>query len=450
MNDKKVTRRGFLGAATAAGVFTIAPRHVLGGPKHKAPSDRLNIAGIGIGGKGGGDLAAVESENIVALCDVDLDYATRIIKKYPKARVYQDYRRLLDEGKDIDGVMVATPDHTHAVISLAAMNADKHIFCQKPMAHDVYEARLLAKTAKETGLATQMGIQGHSKEGSRLICEWIWDGAIGEIHEVDVWCSLTYYPWGHEGWSSPWGGKRPTETPPVPPKLAWDLWLGPAPTRAYHPAYHPKIWRCWWDYGSGMMGDRGVHTLDPVFWAMKLDAPKTIEATSTGLNPDTHPLASIVTYEFDARADMPPVTIKWFDGIVPPRPEGVANDVDLGDNQGGIVFKGTKGMLTCGRYGGNPRLLPEQLMKEYKRPPQTIPRIAHPHAVGWVKACKGGPPAMAEFGYAGPLNEMCCLGNVAKRVEGRLEWDAENLRVTNNPEANRYIRKEYRKGWSLS
>ncbi|MCX5644001.1 MAG: Gfo/Idh/MocA family oxidoreductase [Phycisphaerae bacterium] len=279
MSQQSISRRRLLGTAAATtAAFTIVPRHVLGGAQHTAPSEKLNIAGIGVGGMGKSNLSQLESENIVALCDVDHVYAAGTFKKYPQAKVYTDYREMLDKEKGIEAVMIATPDHTHAVISMEAMRRGKHVYCQKPLTHDVYEARMLAKAARETGVTTQMGIQGHSMEGARLIGEWIADGAIGEVREVDAWCSLSYYPFGHAYWSSKWS-RRPKDTPPVPATLNWDLWLGPAPQRPYHPAYHPAVWRCWWDFGSGMMGDRGAHTLDPVVWALKLGHPTSIEAT---------------------------------------------------------------------------------------------------------------------------------------------------------------------------
>jgi predicted dehydrogenase len=237
-------RRRFLATTAMASAITILPRHVLGGAGQTPPSEKVNIAGIGVGGMGGANLQALKSQNIVALCDVDHEYAAHTFKEYPNAKLYTDYREMLDKQKDIEAVLIGTPDHTHALISMAAMKAGKHVYCQKPLTHDVYESRMLAKTAKELGLVTQMGIQGHSTDDLRTICEWIWDGAIGEVREVDAWCSLTYYPWGHEGWSSQWG-VRPKETPPSPAKLNWDLWLGPAPYRPYHRAYHPATWRCW-------------------------------------------------------------------------------------------------------------------------------------------------------------------------------------------------------------
>jgi predicted dehydrogenase len=448
MSGKNINRRCFLAGAAMTTAATIVPRHVMGGAGNTAPSEKLNIAGIGVGGMGASNLRQLESENIVALCDVDHEYAAETFKRYPKAKVYTDFRKMLDKQSDIDAVMIATPDHTHAVIAAEAMRRRKHVYCQKPLTHDVYESRTLAKIAKETGVTTQMGIQGHSMEGGRLICEWIWDGAIGRVTEVDAWCSLSYYPFGHEWWSSKWS-RRPKETPPVPATLDWDLWLGPAPERPYHPAYHPGVWRCWWDFGCGMMGDRGAHTLDPVFWALKLGHPTSVEATSLDLNPDTHPVASIVTYQFPARGDLPPVKLTWYDGLRAPRPAELEDGRRMGNTEGGSLFKGSEGKLVAGVYGEDPRLIPESRMKAYKTPDKTIPRVEGSHEMDWVRACKSGSRAGADFEYSGLLTEICLLGNVARRVDARIEWDAENMKVTNLPEANKYVRTEYREGWSL-
>jgi predicted dehydrogenase len=448
MSKPTISRRRLLAAATASAGITVVPRHVLGGPPHTPPSEKLGIAGIGVGGMGKSNLSQLETENIVALCDVDHAYAGGTFQKYPQAKVYTDFRQMLDKEKGIDAVLVATPDHTHAVISLEAMRRRKHVYCQKPLTHDVYEARMLAQAARATGVTTQMGIQGHSGEGARLICEWIADGAVGEVHEVDAWCSLSYFPFGHAYWSSKWN-RRPEDMPPVPATLNWDLWLGPGPQRPYHPAYHPAVWRCWWDFGCGMMGDRGAHTLDAAVWALKLGYPTSIEATSLDLNLDTHPLASVVTYQFPARAGLPPVKLTWYDGLRAPRPLELEDGRQMGHAEGGLLFKGTKGKLVGGVYGESPRLIPESRMKEYKLPAQTIPRVEGSHEQDWVRACKAGRRAGADFEYSALLTEICLLGNVAKRVDARIEWDGPNMRVTNLPEAQKYIQPPYREGWTL-
>ncbi len=438
-----ISRRGFL--ATGTGFAVAAAPRAFG----LSPNERLNIAGIGVGGMGGANLRALESENIVALCDVDHTYAAKTIERYPKATRHTDYRLMLEKQKDIDAVVIGTPDHTHAVIAMAAMRAGKHVYCQKPLTHTVFEARKLAEAAKETGVCTQMGIQGHSGRGAREVCEWIRAGVIGEVREVIAWCSLTYYPWGHASWSSPVGA-RPEECPPVPEHVDWDLWLGPAPLRPYHPCYHPRTWRSWWDFGCGMMGDRGAHTLDPIFWALELGQPERIDASNTDLNPETHPIASIVRYEFGARGERPPVSVTWYDGLQPPRHPAIDNPRLLGDGEGGALFIGEEGLLTCGTYGNGPRLLPEAKMADFTPPPETLPRIKGSHEMDWVRACKAGQPAGADFSYAGPLTEVALLGNVAKRLPAQiLEWDSAAMAFPNSEEATALANPAYRSGWSL-
>jgi len=448
---RNLTRREILKAGTllaGAASVSIVPRHVLGGPRNVSPSEKMNIAGIGVGGMGGANVGNLRDENIVALCDVDHVYAAHTFQQFPKAKTYHDYRLMLDQQKDIDGVVIGTPDHTHAVISMAAIKHGKHVYCQKPLTHTVYEARMLAQAAKEYKVATQMGIQGHSMEGHRLVCEWVAAGLIGEVREVDAWCSLTYYPWGHAGWSSRWPEHLPKDTPPAPVSLDWDLWIGPAAMRPYHRAYHPATWRCFWDFGCGMMGDRGAHTLDTVVSALKLGPPLDVEATSCGGTADVHPLSAIVTFHFAERQGMPPLKLTWYEGTRPPRP------ADLEDGhgvpaEGGVFIKGTQGTIMAGVYGESPRIIPEKRMQEVKLPPKTLPRVKGSHEQDWVRACKTGTPAGADFAYSGPLTETCLLGNVAKRVDSRIVWDAENLKITNLPDANRYVRSEYRAGWEL-
>ncbi|MHC4302215.1 MAG: Gfo/Idh/MocA family protein [Planctomycetota bacterium] len=435
-----MSRRDFVGGAAAAAAFTIVPRHVLGGAGHTPPSEKLNIAGIGAGGKGAGDIGGVSSENIVALCDVDDEKAAETYKKFPKAAKYRDFRKMLEKEKSIDAVVVATPDHVHAPASMMAIKMGKHVYCEKPLTHSVYEARMLTEAARKYRVATQMGNQGHSGEGTRLICEWIWAGAIGEVREVHAWTNRPIWPQGID---------RPEETPPVPPTLAWDLWLGPAPYRPYHPAYLPFKWRGWWDFGTGALGDMACHIIDPVFWALKLGHPKSVEAISTSVNSETAPKASIIYYEFGAREGMPPVKMTWYDGeLMPPKPDELEEGRRMGSRNGGALFVGDKGKLMCGCYGKNPRLIPETAMQAYERPPKTIPRVEGHHK-DWLNACKGGKPACSNFDYSGPLTEAVLLGNLAIRAGKRLEWDGENMRVTNVPEANRYVRRDYRAGWTL-
>ncbi|MEM7392356.1 MAG: Gfo/Idh/MocA family oxidoreductase, partial [Verrucomicrobiota bacterium] len=424
-------------------------RHVLGGPEHTPPSEKLNIAGIGIGGMGRSNLRNCEKEQIAALCDVDHNYAKKTFDRYPQAKRYTDYRQMLDEQKEIDAVVIATPDHTHAVISMAAMEAGKHVYCQKPLTRDVYESRRLAEAAKKTGVITQMGIQGHSGEGLRLICEWIWDGAIGEVKEVDAWCSLSYVPHGHAWWSSPCDD-RPKEIQTPPEGMDWDLWIGPAPMRPYHGCYHPAKWRCWWDFGCGMMGDRGAHTLDPVYTALKLVPPTTVEGANVkGGNKEVHPASADVTFHIPAREGFPALKLNWFEGREPPRPEALEDGRRL-PREGGVLFKGDKGTIMCGVYGNSPRLIPESAMKAYERPAKTLPRVAGGHEQDWLRACKSGQPSGADFSYSGPLTELALLGNLAKKFPGRpLAWDHKAMKMTNLPEANEWVHRPYRDGWTL-
>jgi predicted dehydrogenase len=440
-----MNRRRFLSYAAMAGAAGVA---LAAEPRRVSPNEKLNIAAVGVGGMGSANLRNLSEENVVALCDVDRDYAAKVFEAFPDAKRYTDYREMLAQSPDIDAVVIATPDHTHAVIAAACMKAGKHVYCQKPLTHQVHEARRLAEIARETGVVTQMGIQGHSTDDIRKVREWIQAGVIGEVREVDAWCSLTYYPWGHAYWSSPFA-TRPAETPPVPETLDWDLWLGPAPERPYHPTYHPLTWRSWWDFGCGMMGDRGAHTFDPIFWALDLGQPTSIEGNATDLNPETHPIACIVRYEFPARGSMPPVTLTWFDGLRPPRPKDLSSADELGNAEGGALFKGSEGYLTCGVYGENPRLLPAARMKDFTPPEPSIERVNGTHEGDWVRAIKTGGKAGADFAYSGPLTEVCLLGNIAKRMGTKLEWDAAAMQFTNLPEANQYVNRPYRDGWSL-
>lgn len=438
-----MNRRTFLAASSAFSTFHIAQTSWA----ENSPNEKLRIAGIGVGGMGASNLRGCETEDIVALCDVDHTYAARTFARYPKAKPYIDFREMLTRD-DIDAVVIATPDHTHAAISIAAMRAGKHVYCQKPLAHNVFENRLMAKVAKETGVTTQMGIQGHSDEGVRLIKEWIDAGAIGPVREVDAWCSLSYYPWGHARWSTRYG-KRPTDTPPPPEGMNWDLWIGPAEMRPYHPAYHPLVWRAWRAFGSGMQGDRGAHTLDNVKWALDLGAPTSIEATSMGSTPEHFQLSAIVTYRFPERGDHPSLKLTWYEGTRPPRPAGVELNRRLGDQGGGIYFKGDDGLLVCGIYGGSPRLVPERAMRAFKRPEKTLPRVKDGHEQEWIRACKAGRPGNAHFGYSGPLTELCCLGNLAIRADKHLEWDDAAMRFTNDERATTWVNPPRREGWEL-
>ena len=442
-----ISRRRFLGGAATAAAFTIVPRYVLGGKGYIPPSEKLNIAGIGVGGRGAGVLGGVESQNIIALCDVDVKHAADTFKRYPNAKTYRDFRKMLDkEDKNIDAVTVATPDHVHAPASMMAIKMGKHVYCEKPLTHSVYEARKLTEAAREAKVATQFGTQGQASEGNRLICEYIWDGAIGPVREVHVWVDRPLRRWQDFYW--PQGVGRPEETPPVPQTLDWDLWLGPAPERPYHPIYVPFTWRGWWDFGTGALGDIGCHSFDPIFRALKLGYPTSVEATSTLVNKETFPVASMVHYEFPARGNMPPVKLSWYDGgLKPPRPDELGEGRKL--RSGGTLFVGDKGKLL------NERLIPVSRMKEYGKPPQVLPRSPG-HFKEWIDACKGGKPARANFDWAGPLTEVVLLGNVALRPElkekltrTKLYWNSEDMKFTNMPEANEYLHRQYRQGWTL-
>jgi len=444
-----MSRRKFLANSAKAGLaFHFVSSRLLGAD---APSNKLNIAGIGVGGMGRGNLGACESENIVALCDVDSDYAGKTIRKYPNARVYKDYRVMFDKQKDIDAVVIATPDHTHAVITMAAMARGKHVYCQKPLTHTVYEARKITEAARKYKVQTQMGNQGHSQDSIRMFKEWIDDGAIGDVRQVYAW---TDRPVGGDPWSNFAVMAKPEDTPPVPDTLDWDLWLGPAPYRPYHPEYHPLKWRAWLDFGTGALGDMGCHIIDPAFWALDLGAPESIEATTTHWQPEvssqTFPRASIVRYEFPARGKKPPVKLTWFDGrLLPPIPDELEKGRKV-PNSGAFII-GDKGCIMHGSHGASgARIIPETKMKEYKRPPQTIPRIQEGHEGDWIRACKDGRPASSSFDYGGALTEMVLLGMIAIRVKDqKLQWDAENLKFTNNDAANELLHIHYRDGWHL-
>ncbi len=451
---KTITRREFIGQTSATALsLMIVPRHVLGGRNFQAPSDTLNIGCVGVWGKGASDIVSVSTENIVGLCDADDEMMARFLKyerhtpelraKYEKANKYKDFREMLDKEKNLDAVVVSTPDHTHAVIAMMAIKRGLHVFVQKPLTHTVKEARLLAEAAKKAKVVTQMGNQGHAGEGARLVCEWIWDGAVGPVEEVHVWTNRPIWPQGIEA---------PKEIPSVPPTLDWNLWLGPAPWRPYHPAYHPFVWRGWWDFGTGALGDMGAHLLDQPFWALDLGHPKTVQASSTKFTADSYPLAEVVTYHFPARGKLPPVKLTWYDGgLMPPRPKELPDGRMMGDENGGCLFVGKNGLLLCGTYGENPRLLPEELMQSYKRPEKTIPRSPGIHEE-WLAAIKAGKKSTTDFEYSGKLTEVMLLGNIAVRMQAAktvLEWDPEKMEFPNLPEANQFIHKEYRAGWSL-
>jgi len=448
----EVTRRGFLQTtAAAATAMTVVPGHVLGREGETPPSGRLGIAGVGVGGMGGGNIRNCSRENIVALCDVDRKYAAGTFKKYPKAKTYTDYRVMLDKQKDIDAVVVATPDHTHAVITMAAMRAGKHVFCQKPLTHTVREARLIAQAAEKYKVQTQMGNQGHSSEHIRLLREWIQAGAVGDVKEVHAWSDR---PIGGPWYANFAVKELPTSFPPVPDTLDWDLWLGPAKDRKYHPAYVPFKWRGWLDYGTGALGDMGCHILDPAFWALDLRQPTSVQAevehVKPGLANEVFPISSKLVYEFPARGKMPPLKLIWTDGHFEKKVPGMMEEGRKMPASGAVIY-GEKETILHGSHGaGGMRIIPESRMKAFQRPDKTIPRVKGGHEGDWLRACKDGSPASSNFSYGGPLTEMVLLGVIAMRVPGRkLLWDSKNLKFTNCPEANAFVHPEYRKGWTL-
>lgn len=484
-----IDRRSFLkSAAVASAGFIILPSHVVSGLGHRMPSDKLNIVGVGVGGRGGGVIRAVSSENIVALCDVDWKYAAKIFGDFPNAKKYYDWRVMFDEMRDsIDAVVVGTPDHTHAIVSINAMKLGKHVYCEKPLTHSVWESRQMTEIARQYKVATQMGNQGNSGEGIRKVCEWVWDGAIGEVREAHAWTNRPIWPQGLE---------RPKDVYPIPDTLKWDLFLGPAKERPYNPIYTPWNWRGWWDFGTGALGDMACHIMDPIFMSLKLKYPTKVQGSSSLFNTESPPLAEVVKYTFPAREkfrnlEMPEVTVTWWDGgLLPPRPAELPDGETMGrDSDGGVMLIGTKGKIMAGCYGRNPFLLPLDYDKDYKRPEPEMRRITTGHEMDWVRACKESPESRTEassyFGYSGPMNEMVVMGVVAVRLQDlkrELLWDGEKMQFTNISDndqirvvqsdkfeiidghphfdtkhetinakqaAEEYIRHTYRAGWSL-
>jgi predicted dehydrogenase len=446
-------RRTFLktAAATALGL-QIIPRHVLGGAGTIPPSQKLNIAAIGAGGQAAADLQNMADENIVALCDVDDRRAAEMFNKFPQAKRYKDFRKMLDEqGEKLDAVLVGTPDHTHAVAAMAAMNRGKHVYCEKPLAHSVEEVRALRKVAKDRKLITQVGNQGHSSDSIRVFCEWIWDGAIGNVTEIHAGCDAfpeTYCQIRNLE-------QVARERPAVPSEFDWELWQGPVAARPYHPAYAPWNWRGWKPYGSGTLGDWVCHVVDPVFWALDLDMPTTIRAETEGYDAvkhaDTFPEGSKITFEFPAKGKRGAVKLVWFEGKCRiPRPAEL--DAGRGDVGTGAVVIGDRGKIVYGSHGaGGCRLIPEAKMQAYKRPEPKIPRVRGSHQQDWLHAIREGRQAGSPFEYGGRLTEVGLLGVIALRMPGqKLEYDEKAGRFTNNDDANRWLNPPSRSGWSLT
>jgi len=484
-NGKGLSRRAFIGkTAAATAAFTIVPRHVLGGPGFTAPSDMVNVAGIGLGNQGGSDIRNIATPdvpikgrrglpglkfyrypgvrpprpersvnpnmmgdaagpktfkhaNIYALCDVDSDYAGHIFAGYPKAKIYDDFRKMIDKEKDLDAVVIGTPDHTHAVIAAYAMNAGLNVFVEKPMAKTIHEVRFLKELAKKTGVVTQMGNQGHNIEGTMQTVEWIQSGAIGNVREVQMWSNRPVWAQG------------PLERPAgvdVPKNLNYDVWLGPAPEKPYHPDTTHFAWRGLWDYGTGAMGDMGAHTFDAPIWALKLGMPTKIQATTSPYTNEYLPQAENVMYEFAARGDMPPVKVTWSDGGIKPfRPAELEADRQLRE----ALYIGDKGMLQHGTHGAMPELIPED--PGFVAPEKWLDRPSSVY-VDFIEAIKEGRKAANDFEISSVLTEIMLLTNIAvasQQVNKTLEYDAENMKITNLEGANEYFHYEYREGWKL-
>jgi predicted dehydrogenase len=507
--SSRVSRREFMAqTATAAIGFSILPRRVLGGAGYVPPSDKVNIAFIGVGSQGLRVMLRFLREpdvQGVAVCDVNKSGANhpqwsphefcnsvrtllgvssgwdwlspdppiqlthslgvtggvagrepcqKIVDayygnqqrsgEYHGCAAYTDFRELLEKQRDLDAVIVCTTDNLHAAVSLAAMKRRKHVFCQKPLTHTIYEARRMAEIAGETGVATQIAVANQASEATRQLCEWIWAGAIGPVREVANWSSRPFWPQALE---------RPKELEPLPEGLDWDLWLGPAPTRPFNHVYAPFAWRGWTDFGCGALGDMGSYSYDTIFRVLKLEAPMSVEASSTDRYEESYPLASIIHYDFPARGDMPPVKFSWYDGgLKPPRPEELEEGRPLkgeGEEDEGLLFIGDRGKILCSFNGGHPKLIPQSKMDQYKPPPPTLPRSPG-NEREWLDACKGGKVKPGgNFEFEGMVTETLLLGNVAVRTGQKLTWDHSTMRVNNSDFAQNQIRPERRSGWEL-
>ena len=446
-----MNRRRFLktGTGKTASAFMILQA---GSARTYAANEKLNIASIGAGGRAASDISEVAgTENIVALADVDWQRAAPMLKLHEKAKPFKDYRVMLEEmDTTIDAVVVATPDHHHFHASMTAIKRGKPVYCEKPLTHSVWEARELTRAARKAGVATQMGNQAQANEPTRVVQEFVMDGAVGQVREAHIWTDRPSKGLHGEYW--PQGVNRPEGSPATPKELDWDLWLGPAPERPYHPAYAPFKWRGWWDFGTGALGDIACHYLDPVFRALHLAAPTSVEAASTRVNDETFPVGSMITWHFPERGDMAPVKLVWYDGgLRPTRPESIKDNETLGAN--GLMLIGDDGCLTSD--WNKWKLHPEKKAIEYGAPPKKLVRSPGHHAE-WIRACKGGEKGGSNFDWAGPMTEAILLGNVALRPQLRekltkvkLLWDAENLAFSNCEEANQFLRREYRPGWDL-
>lgn len=440
----RMTRRQFTIASAAAGIgMSVAPSiHSAHGANEK-----LNIACIGAGGKGETNILGVLRENIVAICEVDDARGAKGLKLASKAKRYRDYREMLDQEKNLDAVVVSTPDHHHAPAAVRAMRQGLHVYCEKPLTHSIYEARVMRDVAREKKVVTQMGNQGHSGPMLREAVEVVRSGALGKVREFHAWTNRPSWPQSLD---------RPTETVEVPAGLDWDLWLGPAPERPYNPAYCPFKWRGWWDFGTGALGDMACHIVDMGFWALDLEYPTSVEAKAEGVKPESGPKSSVIRFEFPARGEMPPVVLTWYDGGNKP---DVALVPGMELTSGGSILVGDEGtMYVPSDYGSKYFLLPESKFKGFKPPSPSLPRatmapseilVAAAHYSEWLNAIKGGPPTQSNFDYASLLTEVVLLGNVAIRTGQRIEWDGPNMTATNCPEAEVLIRPPMRAGWEV-
>jgi predicted dehydrogenase len=487
-----VTRRSVLKTLSAAAGWTIVPRSVVAGTSQTPPSDRITVGCVGVGSQGLRVMMNFLQQpdvQVISVCDVNAgsdDYvewgqhelrdkvrallgegqatwgsswgtyrggiagrepAREIVNAYYGTQqrsgistgcaAFEDFRELLSKSGDLDAVIVGTPDHLHAIVSVAALRASKHVFCQKPLAHSIFEARRMAEVSRETRRATQVAVGNQASEATRQLCEWIWAGAIGQVRQVLNWSSRPFWPQGIG---------RPEVGEPVPAYLNWDLWLGPAASRPYHHAYQPFVWRGWHDFGAGALGDMGCYSFDTIFRVLKLEAPATVEGSSTERLPESFPKASILHFDFPARSELPPVRVTWYDGgLKPPTPEEL--DEPSLDAEG-LLFVGDTGKILCGFNGANPRLIPKAKMAAFLAPAPSLPRSAG-NEREWIDACKGGPAGGADFTFSAGVTETLLLGNVALRTGERLVWDPAAQAVTNVPKANELLRREYRPGWTI-
>ena len=436
---KKISRRNFVRNSTLSAGLLILPS---GSARTYAANEKVDVAFVGVGGVARGNRSRMNKlrsdANIVALCDVDSNNLASGLKAHEGAAGHRDYRKMLSEQKNIDAVVVSTPDHTHFPASILAMQHGKGVATEKPMAHTIWEARQLAIAAKKYQVATQMDQEHHAKEALRLQVEWIQAGAIGEIREVHIYTNRPVWPQGMT--------ERPKPSA-VPENLDWDLWLGAAPFRPYHAGLHSFKWRGWWDFGTGALGDMGCHQFDPVFWALKLGDPISVEAEQAGCTAEAGPTSAVITYEFPARGELPPVTIKWFEGKArPPRPEMLEKGRKVPG--GGITYYGSKETILAS-HPPSTRIIPEARMKAFERPEPFIERSPG-HYKEWLDAIRGGKPASSNFtDYSGPLTELVLLGNLAIRTGKKIDWDAKNMKARGCPEADQYIRRAYREGWDF-